>query len=1567
MEVKEVKLLDGSGGLNNRDQPSQIQINEFSKLENLLTDEGGWPGKKRLGQLLMQYAPIDPSEEVIDANTMALYHLDDATGFFVFANAVAGVAMLTDGGNTRTAALLPTATPYGQRFFAPSMTRPQPDAGHITFPGTPQWGIDGKSAVCFRGWLNILPSFNGAPINIAPPMAPYPYVTYQTGATLFSTQKALMGMTNRCFGAINGFTIHRDWDDVAGVSTSDPYLKFHLRFNGSAGIQVIDLVSGYLPTSAQLFIQGDWDQATSKMRILVNGTVTAEVIVPGTGNVIYDGLIPTDGAFTMGAAIGGHDNVNVPFSPSSYARFQGDYILDEVSVSDVVRTDTPFKEPRGKPWPLVKADGTRQLIVGAGDGLYYTVGDGAWVKMNDAAHDVLGAETFSTIADWDAVQIEDGLFLQNGADSPKLWEGAKLWPWGEAVTALIPTRVAAGAGLGYIGAVSYYQTFLYGTFETGPSPIAAVVLTALTDQVDIGGIPIGPIPCTGRRIYRVKATGPDAGKLYLLRQINNNVTTALTGAFVGSGDPNTDAGRDGLPDATLGTGSYVEMTALVRFTKTPKAKYTLANQNRAWLAGNPDDQYSAFYSERDTPHVFLPVNFVTANADAGPLIGLAKYYGETHASKGGKSTLVLRGDNPSNWQQFEVLHPTIGAIDHWSYVHRTIPQSDSYRLCFWGQDGAYAYAGQDFEKISDLIIGTTNGLISDNGNKLAVTVTTRNDWEAAPGNSGSITTNAYQPRYEQDGTRQVPGQIRSVDQLDYVGLWNPNTPPAPTLANVRVIAVCKGLNEGEFYFSTDDTNDLWFTPDNFLSAASVGITSLNIVERIIEIVQRGSDNYFFLFLDEASPDGVSSAGGRVFSWDGAVFTNVWAGLLYYNADTRMIAKGNPFGPVNSGGTVFTSPASPNNAFVTHPQTVRINGQVNGYQTVSHVYKPASITDPGAGGNFYAGSPNLGPGVFNWDVFLNASGFYTLAPNDNTGVANTSYSHRKFPLWRGGSFRPNAYWDATNSRFVFLASDAPDANGNCIPKLHTLNSAGTVHTAAVSDVTAFTTDGVNVWFWQTATNAAGGFVGTMRRSTLATPWVTVASGAGQNNLYALRLAYNSADAVKFLGTFKDWNNGTQNYWAYKGTIQSIPFATLNPTSLQAKAVNGDSGPFYCELVAQPTAPQSWFTAVNKISATDTSAFHYVLAGTAIVGTTKNTPYTGNDALAAATGLRSNLLFVAASGAPNYLWADRLYFFTDAAAVLNERMVQLGVPGTWRVIVDYVSAAFQTAGFAAFDDLTSDYQGNISFYLRNAAALVGLPASEKVVTPNSAINNFPAPLSIFQFRLSLVWDYMISATPVYSEFVQIGYFTGSANLPRVVGWHWKGRTCWAVAEVGQARNNLVCVYQKSGKWTTYTGWRIKGTAEFLGKLVALQDYSLVQIETGNKDLGNLIRTKARTGYIMDSAQDKCIRDVKFNLQSYVNNNFPTKNGYMKLVPYGADTRLPADWVFPIPATPAVEPRQVLALPTQSSFPYQYARAFAVELLTSDDTGAYAPTVDQVESLAGLIMRLFVSSDRETIVRP
>lgn len=1677
MEVRELKFADGSGGLNNRDHASQIAQNEFAVLENILTDEGGWPGKKRPGQDLMQYAPIEPSTPI---GVLTILALPDGVGpgnirivtsstegltvgdriFFYFAGIIETDVVVTavlDATTFRVVNTVPYAV--GQVFsrmgsiYRWHMDNPggvaeasdvialPPRANSALFeeggrlvnsvpglfpsvvplarlcqPATNGVGfgvyghflttnffvanaVDSEPSVCFQGWFKINPTFTGKPVTVDVTGGGAFFTFSNSGSHLCATRPAAgFGGPGNEGEARNGVTIYRDWDPVNNADASDPYIKFTLRTYGS-GKQV--LTSKYLPVGVWLFYRCTYNQVTGKIRLRINGDIHAEATAIG--------LTDDNAGFgtTCGIQVGGADYAQYsPFFHSPKQAFDG--ALDDTEIllgmTDAEEYIMPFKEPRGKPWALVKANGTRQLIVGAGENLYYTVGDGAWTKMNDAAHDHLGAEIFSNTADWDAVQISDALFLQNGTDAPKMWDGVKLYPWGNPAQPLVLARAAAAAGLNFVGTVDYYVTFLFGALkETGPSPIGQVTTTAVTDQVTFTTIPLGPLGCTGRRIYRKKATGANAGKKYLLREIADNVTTTLVAAYaVGvPAGPTTDTGRDGLSDATLGTGAYTELRAEVEFSLVPKGKYLLANHNRGWIAGIGDEPYAAFYTERDSPHVCLPTNFVRATADSGPLIGLAKYYGEIHASKGGKATLVLRGDNPSNWTQWEVLHPTIGAIDHWSYVHRTTPQSDSYRLCFWAADGAYAYAGQDFEKVSDIINDSTQGLTVDNGNKLAVSVTTRAEWEAAQAINGSATQNLIQPAYATDGTRQDPGKLQIVNQLSYLPLNQPAS------ISGRIIAQEKGPAEGEFLFATDFSNALYRTTDNYVSAVAVaGVNPVPVAERIISIKLRPATQEYYVFTSGVA--GVS--GGLIYKFEqtGGVWSPVnLTADLFWEQDV-------PFAATSTVNSSYNNPNFPfqtrgksgigqnqtaafdgsnqnflggNNIHLNHAQQLVLSGLVdNGATDFQYLFMDGAATKAGVNTNivqllsFPPGPPA--------NTVTHAPGFVGFAGWSNNGtnpVATAIYTRRETAAWKdqAGTADPQAFW-AGDGNLWFVAAGAEDSAGHRNARIIKMTAAGARTT--VKDTSgpgavgghfamAFQTPTV-ILYTTTFANAAVGCKAVLNVFTTASPINTFLRNLPDSFL-PLRLAATSywqpGFGASFLFTGKRFQDVRSYEWAGEVTTVSAQSAVF--LSLRLFAGSGPNASFPLGIATQISGGNTNFLLVAKsLDATNgTEAFRVKFFNDPPLGSPLSAPnltdYAPTKPNAASTGATSEPLFVTSSAAAGgYLWADRVYFGGEKVGVLSDGMLQAGLSGDWKVIGGYVSQSFSTGGFSAFAELASDYQGTIDFFLRNASTVPGLAATEQPASPNQNIQGFPTPQSVFQFRLALTWIYnsgQVSISP-YTDFVEISYFSGLAKLPRVVAWHWKGRTFWAVAQVGNTANNLVLVYQKSGRWTSYTQWSIKGTAEFLGKLVALQNFELVQLETGSKDLGNLIRTRARTGTIMEDITDKCIRWANFNVEAWVNSAFPTKPGYMKLVPYSAGQRLAADWVFQLPAAAAPEPRQVKCNFSQASFPYQYARAMSLEVLTSDDTGNFAPVVDQVENMASVMLELFVSSPRQRIVR-
>lgn len=1679
MKKQEIVLNDASGGLNDNLHPARIAKNQFSILENIITDEGGFPGKKRFGKDLIQYGPIEPipfqgvdtisalpdgtgpgairvtctttqsmrvgmkltfynavpnivenavvitqilsstifkvtntvalavGNKFKETGTLHLWHMDAAAGasepddtLFEVGSPYSKQNLGLESGNVASVVgLMPAATPLARQ-TQPAVSGVDASALGRQFKTdyVAGAGLDGLTSIFFEAYIYINPTLSGRPVDLS-----------YTGLPAFSNLGATNGMlplpasqasgciilgdTSQDTGGLagnrtpkNGLSIFRDFDFDGNVDSTAPYIKFILRTDTltpslDTPPTTYTLTSKALPMQRWIFVRGSYIKSTGRMRLYISGEMQAEQII--NGNITnWDGGTG-EGSFRAGGA--------------QVEGFDG--LLDEMRIrTNVTEDEEPlvsFKEPRGKPWRLKKSDGTEQCIFSAGDSLYATLGDGARLKLNSSTYDVLGAETFSETADWDVFQMGDVLYLSNGTDLPKSWDGLKLRPWGEGTAALTltSTNVGAGNGIG-AGNHTYYYTFMFGDLnETGPSVGTLINYASDAFATNIAGIPTGTNICTARRIYRKQQS---TGNLILIREIDDNTTTSLSGNYVAGGTPGptTDTGRDGVKEAVLNTGNFTQMPAITVFTAIKKPRFLLGCHNRMFNIQNLDNPYTVPWSEDGAPDVFLPQSFVESSQDSGILIGMADYYGEIHISKGGEATLVLRGDGPANWTQLETLHPKIGAIDHWSFIHRTIPERDSYILCFWAKDGAYGYAGNDFFKISEDINGTVDNLTSSSASRFDSITTTQADFQAALNAGGSSTINMIQPSYASDGSTEIPGQLKIISQLDYLGLWKDAAP----LVTGKILALAKGPAEGEFFFSSDADSKLYRTTNNFITASSV--LDLNVSastpaanglnHKIIEICKKPSAEQYFLFTDTNSSG--ASGGGFVFKWNQSTTTAsqiyVAAGLVY-ESDTQLFlnsgalttAGSNPNLQMTSGIGRYKLPTSRpfgvinptlNNLYLNHTQKIVLVAAAPAFNNPPIEYGFSiwngafNLTDinGGAAATPFSTLTNSGS-------FTATSGFLAVAADRGPGHATAlngftiTMTHREMAMWQGGSCRPQAFWDDSTSRLFFVAAGVEDGNGNRTTHLYRLTEAG-VLTSLDSTIGQFSLipDGSGLAYYTKCSvgiSSAPGFQVALRLLTLNTGVTSPINTIGSNYL-VLRLAFNSSNQrLLYGGKYFNATTGDQNYFQFNGFLQgSSTGAIFKP--LLTLAQNSDQASFPTELAWQSNGLQPFYAAMANITTSGSQAFYAIAAASAVAGDV--TAYKQAGYNSGTTRCGSNLLFVVNSGAAGgFLWADRLYFFADG---FSTKLVQLGVPGDWTVKGVYESSDFNTPGFSAFGNFDTSYQGAVSFDIRNAS-LAGLPAAAYLgIVANSQIIGFPSPAVAFQWRATLLWNYSVS-TPSpgatdspFVDFVDVAYYNGDINPPRVVGYHYKNRSYWALAERGQTENNIVMVYQKNNTWTKYTGWSLKGMNEFRGDFIALEAYQLVKLEVTRTDLGGLISTKARTGAILDDLSDKALRDANVAIMSFVNNDSPAINGNMKIQPYGGSSPLGVPWFFPILATDEDEPRQVKAKPATDYSP-AYARALSLEISTSDDTGDNKAWVSQEESMATVILVLFVSPPR------
>ncbi len=1587
MKIEKLSLTSFKGGLNDRDPASGIAVTEASVLENYFTDKGGLLSK-RPGQEIIQFAPINPVPFVDDADTVALYHLNEAAEPYL--NAHAGGLSLQDpdsiiGGFTRVTQPAASIFTSARKIF-----RGQPAfvvGGNGTFLGASDIAafpaqIHGAAACTFDAWVNPDGTWNGAPVpvSVGPPGSVLHYSNSPNGIgvpLLATFNFAAADQVPDSNALSNGLSICRDWDYVNHKNATDIYVKFRIQTASGTGFTFVEVKGGTIQAGKWTHIRGSYNSVTGYVSLFANGTLIAQGTTTGT---VYD---PPPAAAPLDAyayAVGGCIAVQVDYTtgavstttvPTTASAFAG--LIDEVRISSIDRgaSGFPFDYPRGMGFEFSKSDGTRQAVVSATDKLWYTVGDGAWTQMKFGDGTV---PAFSRTAYWDAIFRKDILYLADGVDQTLAWDGSTLVSWMKPTVA--PTlTLSADIGTITSGVHQVAYSYLYGIYETGLSPIQTII-NAGGEQINVSAIPPRHANCTGVRIYMDKTGVP--GEFYLARQIAHTpgADMSISGIYTaGTPSYDTDAGALGPADASLGGAGFPLIAPEVVTARSPNPKYLLAEHDRAFVCGMEDEAYALRWSQLGALDVFSVFSFAQAAANQGNLIALASYYGEVHCSKDGRATLILRGSNPQNWSVLETLHPNIGAIDHWSYVHRYPVDSDHYVLCFKARDGFYKYAGQQIECISDKIKGTTDRLTSNNGTRNEWQTTTGAQWQSQAPSGGSATINVQALRYETDGLRQISGKAQIVDQLDYLGLYRNSDRLVPG----NIVAQCKGAAEGEFWFATDTANTLWHTLDNFQTLSPAGGYAVGgATERIIEIVKRGTDDYYFLFTDtaHATAGNLSSAGGYVYTWDnnaGVVLPLYNAAPLYYNLDVPIRLQAAQIGSSNSytfgPGPSFTFASAPFNLFVNHSQSVFTAGGLNASDAIFQATAIGTVATVNTGKNSHSNgySDSIAHGFYAWSGFTSFSVIYT---------------RREFPLWRGGTFRPQAYWDATHSQLVFLATTPDDANGNSFSYLRTWDLAnGLVNQYTAENVSALTTDGTNLFFWTVVAAGAGGtgFNGNLRQSLLTAPGVTIGGTAtAQQYLLALRLSYNAQNATAYLGSFKSFFNGVQEFWSYTASLQKIPVATSIPASLLALTVDGDSGPVIPEIALQTTLPYKWFAAVTRLSSTDSVALYGIAAdATATVTTQQGNAYQGPDASAATTGIISNLLFVPASGlAGGNLWADRLYWYATAALPADSRFVQLGVEGNWTVIGVLASEPHNLGVFDSFADLDSAFSnGNnavgLLYELRNAADAAALVlAAYQGQTPNSRILGFAPALAYVQWRLTFTWTFdattgAVVTTSPSTDFVNISYFLGLSNLPRVVGFHWEGRTFWACSEDNSPQNNVVLCYQKNAAWTKIYGWPVKSIFRFRNQMVALQDYEFVRLMVNVTDMGRLIVGKARTGAILGYF-DKLICRIQANIMAFANSLFSSASGYVKITPYRGDTEV-ADgaWVMPVPNAIAREPHRVLGVPNDE-FTYNWIRALSLEIKTSEDlTGSWVPVIEQPEEIQQIDLELELTGDAYDLV--
>lgn len=268
-----------------------------------------------------------------------------------------------------------------------------------------------------------------------------------------------------------------------------------------------------------------------------------------------------------------------------------------------------------------------------------------------------------------SVVNRDLLFLVNGVDENKKWNGTTLTKMGVAAPTTAPSAATNGGGV-LTGTYQWKVTFVTATAESNGSP-ASNQLTLSSNQVLLSSIPTSPDPqVLRRRIYRTAA----GGSTYLfVGQINDNTTTTFV---------------DNTPDASLG--------ATIPTRNHPPERGSLIEhfKHRLWIAGDPNNPRRLYFSEFFEPESWPPTYYVDIPMVPGDRITAIKAMGDMLVIYGHNAPFLLIGETSFDFTVKRSL-AQVGTDSAESVV--TVENAHIYA----GRMGVYAFDGAISRLLSD--------------------------------------------------------------------------------------------------------------------------------------------------------------------------------------------------------------------------------------------------------------------------------------------------------------------------------------------------------------------------------------------------------------------------------------------------------------------------------------------------------------------------------------------------------------------------------------------------------------------------------------------------------------------------------------------------------------------------------------------------------------------------------------------------------------------------------------------------------------------------------------------------
>jgi hypothetical protein len=185
--------------------------------------------------------------------------------------------------------------------------------------------------------------------------------------------------------------------------------------------------------------------------------------------------------------------------------------------------------------------------------LYRTkVGGSTYFRIGEVDHNTAGATYTDTTPD-SALTVQAPILATAGGET--ITVTVPTGPTGTTARRLYRTT-AGGASYRHVAELADNTTSTYTDGQPDAGLGATTVPTVHTaggQQIAVGGIPLGPVGTTGRRLYRTRAGGVD---YYLAAEIPNNTTSTLTDGVI-----DTDLGPV-APTANTAGASIVSVTGI---------------------------------------------------------------------------------------------------------------------------------------------------------------------------------------------------------------------------------------------------------------------------------------------------------------------------------------------------------------------------------------------------------------------------------------------------------------------------------------------------------------------------------------------------------------------------------------------------------------------------------------------------------------------------------------------------------------------------------------------------------------------------------------------------------------------------------------------------------------------------------------------------------------------------------------------------------------------------------------------------------------------------------------------